>query len=218
MRHLITFLLLLVTLALHAGQTAPGPWIAYNFEAKIAATVTVATDGTVSCQIPLTGKRSTPALAFLTTTSAGPLGNLTNRTLTATVALTATGAPVFPTYTVNSVTRPVAVRLWLSSSPEPYNFIRVTDSNQASWWWSNPIHVPMNDLLLWGSATLSIPVTAGQWSSALGKTTSDPGWGPCVTNVHQIGFSWGSYYFDTGCKVTAGTGTATFHVLDLRAD
>jgi hypothetical protein len=75
------------------------------------------------------------------------------------------------------------------------------------------VDIDLEDLALLGPVTISQDVSdPSKWSSALGKSGSSipSEFHATAANVRQVGFSFGGYFFDTGCKVSGGT--AILHV------
>jgi hypothetical protein len=210
MRLTLSKLLLLSCLTAQAG------WMAYNPEGRTAAVVTASPGDVATVRMPDDSRNRNLGLAFLTNTD-GPIGNQLGKVLSAVISMDGTGSPVWLNYSVNGVTVPVSVRLWFSSQATPYAATKVKESTQATYWWSNPLDIDLTALWLFGPVVLEESLaTPGRWSSAWGKNGADPAYLPAfqsaASNIRQVGFSFGSYFFDTGAKCAAGTGTATFHV------
>lgn len=205
MRNLLSIALSFLTFAANA-QT----WLAYNAEGRPAATPYQSPDDLVTVDLPTTARKSSRALSFLVQQTSV---NLSGGVLGFELELDASTSAWFPTYTYNGVTIPTSVRLWFTSSATPYNFVKVTDANQGTYWWSNPLDIDLEDLALFGPTVLQETLTdPSRWSSALGKNgASIPAeFNTAAANARQVGLSFGGYFFDTGCKVAGGT--ATLHV------
>jgi hypothetical protein len=158
--------------------------------------------------------------ALLTTTSArGLLGNLTGKTLTASVSLSFTGSITYGLEDPNSCGDvPANVQFFISTDPRTYSPDRAS-GNETGYWWSNPANVPM-DVAVSG-AGLRVPLTPGNWSDANGHLSSDPaytaGFKAAVANVQQIGLSFGGgCFFDTGIGITGGSGSFTLTSFSAR--
>lgn len=153
--------------------------------------------------------------ALLTTTSAsGLVGDLTNKTLSATVSLSFTGSIVYGLEDPNSCAgSPASMRLFISSDPHTYSPTKA-GRNETAYWWSNPMNVPMNTQV--SGATINVPLSPDQWSDANGNHGSTAGYtagfNATVSNVQQVGVSFGGgCYFDTGIGVSGGSGSFTLN-------
>jgi hypothetical protein len=199
-----------IVLFLLALPVTAQTWLAYNAEGRTAATPYQVAGDLVTVDLPTTARKSNRALSFLVQQT--PV-NLSGGVLGFELELDASEGAWFPTYTYRGVTIPTSVRLWFTSSATPYNFVKVTDANQGTYWWSNPLDIDLEDLALFGPTVLQETLTdPSRWSSALGKNgASIPAeFNAAAANSRQIGLSFGGYFFDTGCKVAGGT--ATLHV------
>lgn len=202
--------ILSIVLGLLAVAADAQTWLAYNAEGRTAATPYQAAGDLVTVDLPTTSKKSSRALSFLVQQTSV---NLSGGVLGLELELDAGLSAWFPTYAYNGVTVPTSVRLWFTSSSTPYNFAKVNDANQGTYWWSNPLDIDLEDLALLGPVVLQETLAdPSRWSSALGKNgASIPAeFNAAATNARQVGLSFGGYFFDTGCKVAGGT--ATLHV------
>jgi hypothetical protein len=153
--------------------------------------------------------------ALLTTTSAsGLVGDLTGKTLTASVSLAFTGAIVYGLeHSSACPSVPASMHIFISTDPRTYSPGRAS-RNETGYWWSNPLNVPMSTAV--SDAVISVPLTPGNWSDANGHFASDPaytaGFEAAVSNVQQVGVSFGGgCFFDTGIGVAGGSGSFTLN-------
>jgi len=210
-----TFLALLLSasnlLAGHAS-TPVYEWLACNTAGKQVPTTFVPGDlGTLP--IP-TGKARPPYVAFFTTqVETSILGELTGKTITATFHVT--GAPI---WTVGFGPGPAAVRLYFTTVPGFYN-LNDANSHPEDYWWANTATVTM-DTTDNSTVTLTASLTPDQWQDALGcpATTCLSGFNAAVTNVAQIGFSFGGHdSWDTGIHAsTAATFPCRTEAMTMR--
>ncbi len=168
---------------------------------------------------------SHPSLpAFLTTTSVPTLlGNLTGKTVSATISVTVTAAPEF-TYggqgTWNPGTMPANARLFFSTSANTYTLSQA-NNNPTNYWWSNPVSVVIDDQT--GTALLTVSLDPGNWSDGAGQFGSDPnamaGFMAASQSVGQIGLAFGGgSFFDVGVALVPNTGTSDFHLVDYQVN
>lgn len=192
-----------------AARTTSSAWSVYvwdRFFGVLHANAATTTPGAVA-GFPLQSNMT----ALLTTTSApGLVGNLTGKTLTATVSLAFTGSIIYGLEDPNSCSgSPANMRFFVSTDRNTYSPTKA-GRNETGYWWSNPINVPMNTAV--SGAVITVPLTPGDWSDANGHYSSDPaytaGFNSAVSNVQQVGVSFGGgCFFDTGIGVSGGSGS-----------
>jgi hypothetical protein len=143
------------------------------------------------------------------------LGDMTGKTISATVGITVTsGAPVFTYYGEGTDQNPCPgnanVRFFFQTRTSgPFN--------PSDYWWSNPVHADLQDLTL-VDVQIENPFTAGLWTNYYGQT--DPtGFEAAASNVVAIGLSFGGgCFFANGVGIEPGTGSAYFRLMDFSAD
>ena len=126
------------------------------------------------------------------------LGNLTNKTITATFHISGAGA--FTYYgEPDACGTPANVRLFFQ-----------TDNGggfaYTHYWWSNPEAKVLSD----GTFDLKAKVSGSQWSDWNGQSgiTEGAGFADAAANVTMIGFSFGGgCFFENGVGSSNGTGT-----------
>jgi hypothetical protein len=167
---------------------------------------------------------SAPNDALLTTTnpaqSSQLLGDLTGKTLSATVGVTITsGAPVFTYYgEPDPCGSPASVRIFFatnvgSPSASSSNF------KETDYWWSNPSSEQLQALEA-GDMTMSAALTGGNWSDYYGHFGNEPNYSAAfaaaVQSVTQVGVSFGGgCFFENGVGVSGGT--ADFRLMSFGA-
>jgi len=145
--------------------------------------------------------------AFLsTTTDSSVLGNLSGKTISATVTITATPNAVFvfggelPRW--NTGPFPASGRLWFSTTAQTYDVQDGIDNEHKYWWSRHSQFICTNNL---GTVTISDSFDPSHWTSANGRPGNDPlfidKFNAAVSNVRQIGVSFGG-----GCCFDIGVG------------
>lgn len=202
------------------GQKMPAtPWIAYDMNGKYSVdTHDFIAAWKVGVVLPNTAKRNTRSTAFVTTTTDAPTGDLTGKTLSTQLYLSGQ-SPVFYNYTYQGLQAPVAVRLFFTSDPNPYNFGRIDWRSEGNYWFSTA-RVTMLDLLMYGFSGALLQSSLGdgyQWTSAWGRVgQGNTAFYDAAANVQQIGVAFGSYFYDTGVILTSGS--ATFYIATFDAN
>lgn len=167
---------------------------------------------------------SSKAVSFVTTQSdSAILGNLTGKTLSATLSLSVSGAPVFLYNYANqcSGNNFAFVRLYFTTTTGPYN-LNHANSHETKYWWADFAYADLVNFEN-GSVTLSASLAdPSQWGDALGHNGGDPAYTAAfqaaVSQVAQIGVAFGGgCFFDVGDYVKKGPGTAALHLLDYTA-
>lgn len=148
-------------------------------------------EGTVSITF-----QPTKYVALLLTKNGAYTGNLTGKTVSATIAVSGTTYP-FVYQDGGSCGSPATVRF----------YFRAPSFEYTNFWWSNPTAYTLAN----GSATLTVPLTdPSQWSDWNGQSgSSNPtAFAGAVANVNMIGLSFGGgCFFENGATVGGGTGT-----------
>jgi hypothetical protein len=151
---------------------------------------------------------------LLTTTSApGLVGNLTGKSLSATVSLAVSGSVVYGLEGSNGCSGPATMRLFISTDRNTYSPTRA-GRNETGYWWSNPFSVSLDGPV--SGASISVPLIPSDWSDANGHFGSDAGYTAgftaAVSNLQQVGVSFGGgCFFDTGIGVSGGSGSFTLN-------
>lgn len=202
------------------------PWVLYSWanSGNYNPSAAPAGPGNVS-EFPFpAARRNTAFPAFLTTvTEAAVLGNLTGKTLSASINLAKTGNPEFiyggatPWSSWNNCQVPANVRLYFSTNPMTYN-LGDAGQNEDRYWWSQPGFVTVSAAL--DAAVLSDSFDPAHWSNANGRLASDrlAAFQAAVANVQQIGLAFGGgCFFDVGIAILQNTGTAQFQLVNFSA-
>ncbi len=198
------------------GSKAAANW---KVEARNASgralNATVATsypDGGIGFEMPTLENPEEPqgSATFLATDHPGPLlGDLTGKTITATVEIEGED-PVFTYDSFGySCSRPASVRFIVEGNTQgPFN--------PADYWWSNPVGATLESLV-GKSATLSVPLEGSQWSNYYGHFGTGEeaeAFAASVADVTDIGLSFGGgCFFSNGAGLASGS--ATFHLLSF---
>ena len=196
-------------------------WTAANMKGKLPTPVYQNPGDIATLTFPGGGATT---LAFLTTTGAIPLGDLSGRSIRAEFSIRTFGSVEFVYWGwnlsgVNPCPRKANVRLFFTTDSRLYNYNNA-NRNEDGYWWSNPISVDLaameHFVLL---ETLADP---SKWSNALGHWGNDPahinGFYAATKNIRRIGLAFaGGCFFDVGVG-TIGSGSATFHLHSYTAN
>jgi hypothetical protein len=198
--------------AAHGSGSTKGssPWTTYVWDSRFSslhANQATTPSGAVA-GFPL---QSTMTALLTTTTASGLVGNLTGKTVSATMSLTASG-PVtygFEGSSQNNCTQPASAWLFFSTDSRTYS-PNTAGRNETGYWWSHDVSVPMSGSI--SGATISVALVPGNWSDANGHMGSDQaytaGFNSAVAGVKQIGVSFGGgCFFDVGIGMTSGSGS-----------
>jgi hypothetical protein len=224
----IIALLLLSVAALRGGPPAPSsPWLLYSWanNGNYNPSSAFGSGGDLSTFSFPAAKRNVAFPAFLTTTvDSAVLGDLTGKTISATVSLTTTGTPVFiyggntPWSSWNTTCPvPANTRLYISTNPAAYD-LQDASQNENDYWWSSGPNAAATINASTGTVVLTDTFDPTHWSNAQGHSAADPvytaAFQAAVANVRQIGVSFGGgCFFDVGVAVKPNTGTAAFHLI-----
>lgn len=197
-------------------------WKVYKFgnNGLYKGTCAVVSGGDVATfEFPQSSANAYPA--FLTTTTDSELlGDLTGKTLSATFTMEATPGTTFRfggQGTWNNGPAPANTRLYFSTNPAAYN-LNDAQFHEDDYWWSQTAWVEIADDT--GTVTLTATFDPATFSNAQGHQASDrlAAFNAAVASVAQIGVAYGGgFFFDVGCAVFSGTGTASFHLLSYTA-
>lgn len=205
-----------------AASCASG-WKVYKFgnNGLYKGTCAVVSGGDVATfEFPQSSANAYPAF-LTTTTDASLLGDLTGKTLSATLTVEATPGTMFrfggQGTSWNQGSAPANARLYFSTNPSAYNLVDA-QFHQDDYWWSNSAWVVVNDQT--GTVTLTDTFDPAHFSNAQGGQATNrlAAFQAAVANVQQIGVSYGGgSFYDVGLAVFSGTGTASFHLLSYTA-
>lgn len=171
--------------------------------------------------VPKTGNNAAYS-AFLTTATEHT-GDLTGKTISATINLTVISTPDFVWGGLlsgwNTTGLPAHARLFISSNPEPYSNARYHDC-PSCYWWSSPGWVELS--VSTGTATISDILDPAHWSNANGVlgSTVPTEFAAAAANVQQIGLAFGGgSFYDVGIAILNVQGdSATFHLTSFTTD
>jgi hypothetical protein len=162
----------------------------------------------------------TPDTALLATTHSSYnndlLGDLTGKSLSATVGVTVTAGTVFTYFgegtPSNPCGRPANVRFYFQTNTSG-------KFEETDYWWSNPVSVDLQ-ALTFGDVTISTTFSGSQWSDFFGHFGSDPvyaaAFAAAVKDVQMIGLSFGGgCFFENGVGIVPGTGSGSFRLMDF---
>jgi hypothetical protein len=160
----------------------------------------------------------TPDTALLATTHSSYnndlLGDLTGKSLSATVGVTVTSGTVFTYYGEPDVCgRPANVRFYFQTNTSG-------KFEETDYWWSNPVSVDLAALKTGGDVTLTTGFSGVEWSDYFGHFGSDPSYAAAfaaaVKDVQMIGLSFGGgCFFENGVGIVPGTGSGSFRLMDF---
>jgi len=148
------------------------------------------------------------------------LGDMTGKTITATVGVTVTsGGPVFTYYgegtPSNTCPTPANVRLFFQTqTPGPFV--------ETDYWWSNPADADLQLMASGSDMQITNPMQGELWSDYYGHFGTGiyaDAFNAAVKNVRAIGLSFGGgCFFENGVGIRPGTGSAYFRLMDFSAD
>ncbi len=149
--------------------------------------------------------------ALLSTESPAFTGDLTGKTVGATLSLANSGTVTYGLEGTpgNTCIAPPTARLWFSTVASTYDPNATPYTNT---WWSNPVSVALN--VKRNHVTISAPLGTGNWSDSNGQPdTSQPAaFAGAVAGIKQIGLSFGGgCFFDVGIGVSGGSGAVTLN-------
>src|SRR5215208_3993019 len=143
--------------------------------------------------------------------NASLLGDLTGKTVSADVQVTATPGTQFTYYGQGSPSNPCGtpanVRLYFSTQNN--------DLGESQYWWSNPTSYELAAIANGGTVNLSAALDPANWSDRDGHLATydaahTAAFNAAVADVQQIGLSYGSgCFFANGVGATNGTATFT---------
>jgi len=165
----------------------------------------------------------TPDTALLGTshpTYRGDLwGNMTGKTLSATVGVTVTPGTAFEYYgQPDTCGTPASVRFYFQTDTSG-------KFEETDYWWSNPVSVNLQTLAAIQPLddTMSVAFsTPSMWSDYNGHFGSDPAYNAAflkaVKDVQFVGLSFGGgCFFENGVGIQPGTGSGYFRLMDFTA-
>jgi hypothetical protein len=145
------------------------------------------------------------------------LGDMSNKTLSATVGVTVTPGTVFQYYG-NSPGQPANVRFYFQTDTSG-------KFEETDYWWSNPVSINLQTLALIQPAdfTMTVPISSpSMWSDYNGHFGDDPAYTAAflqaVKDVQFVGLSFGGgSFFENGVGIAPGTGSGNFRLMDFTA-
>jgi hypothetical protein len=164
---------------------------------------------------------NTPDTALLATShpsyNGSLLGDLTGKTVSATVGVTVTPGAQFQYYgegQPGDCGTPANVRLYFQ-----------TDTGgkfeETDYWWSNPVSADLATLTPGGDQTISESLAnPHNWTDFYGHHGDDPlysaGFAQAAADVQMIGLSFGGgCFFENGVGIQPGTGSGSFRLMDF---
>jgi len=215
-----TLLFILSAFTLSAAPFPSSTWVLYSFangqQYKPSAAFGSGSDA-ATFAFQSTKK---PYAAFLTTTiDTNVLGDLTGKTITATINLSVTGSPLFlfgGQGDWNNGSAPPHTRLYISTNPAPFN-LNESVQNENGHWWSQVGWTEVTNNM--GTVIITDTFDPTHWSNANGHLASESpaytaAFNKAVANVRGSGVSYGGGSFnDVGIAVIQNTGSATFHLI-----
>jgi hypothetical protein len=163
----------------------------------------------------------TPDTALLGTShpsySGDLIGNMTGKTVMATVGVTVTsGNPQFTYYGQPSCGDvPANVRLYFQTNTSG-------KFEETDYWWSNPMSYSLESLKSGDKTLVALFSDPAEWSDYNGHFGSDPvytaAFNAAVKDVQFVGLSFGGgCFFENGVGIQPGTGSAYFRLMDFTA-
>lgn len=215
------FLTLFLTVSTLLAPPPPsGTWLLYSFanSAKYIPSAAPGASGDIATFSLPEAKPSSKYPAFLTTAvDTNFLGDLTGKTISATLNLTTTSNPIITFKgqgTWNTCPAPAQTCFFISSSPGPYDAL--DSSRQNEFWFAFNDRAEVSATM--GTVTISQTFDPANWSNSFGQSAANPAFTAAfqavVQDVKQSGlwFSGGCFY-DIGIAVTVNSGTAIIHLL-----
>lgn len=145
------------------------------------------------------------------------LGDMSGKTLSATVGVTVTPGTQFTYYgDPDGCGRQANVRFYFQTDTSG-------KFEETDYWWSNPVSVDLQTLASGGDATIGALISdPTKWSDFYGHFGSDPQYTAAFTkatkDVQLIGLSFGGgCFFENGVGIVPGTGSGYFRLMDFTA-
>jgi hypothetical protein len=193
-------------------------WNAYSLW-EVPSGSAESTNGDMATMAVPVPNNSVECVSFLTTTTdPSLLGDLTGKTISATISITSVGTPMFvynfEGYSWNTCPAPASVRIYFTTTTGMYD-LDDANANETQYWWADiacaKLSGRLNTTL---TAELSDPT---QWSDSQGNSAADPQYTEAfleaVKNVGQIGLAFGGgCFYDTGVGQAKGSGRSVFHL------
>ena len=223
----LTLLLCLLGQLAFAGKPSPtplAPWNIYYFGVGYNYTPfsAVGLGGIVSFAFHHydTSQPYYMAGCLSTTTDTAVLGDLRNKAIIVTGAVTTNGTPNFvfggEVTGWNTGPNPPSYRVFISTSSATFTINNSTKTESVTWWVQGSVSLDM----LTGVPSYTLTVPAGSlWSNGLGHLSTDPAYSAAfqyaLSHVKQAGIMFaGGSFFDVGVSIL-GPGEATFTLLDF---
>jgi hypothetical protein len=181
--------------------------------------------------LPIPTSHDNISLVSIFTTKDTPalLGDLTGGTISATIQLVVNQNPMIWFGNDTGGPQQATIRLYFTTTTEPYNFIHGI-ANRNQYWWATfamaNLSTGNNAPACPGTYTLTATLDPSLWSNSEGNQGSDPAYTPefyqAISQVAQIGFSFGGgENYDTGIGVLDASDptpypSATLYVLDYQ--
>jgi len=143
------------------------------------------------------------------------LGDMTGKTLSASVGITVTsGTPVFTYYgEPNGCARPANVRFYFRTDTSG-------KFEETDYWWSNPMSVDLQVLTASDQTLVANFSNPAEWSHYYGGNGSayPAEFAQAIADVQFVGLSFGGgCFFENGVGIRPGTGSASFRLMDFTA-
>ena len=142
------------------------------------------------------------------------IGNMTGKMLSATVGVTVLPGTIFTYYgQPDPCNRPADVRFYFQTDTSG-------KFEQTDYWWSNPVSIRLQDLLLTDLTMSELMADGSKWSHYYGGSGNDPAFNAkfnaAVADVKFVGLSFGGgCFFANGVGVANGGGS--FRLMDFSA-
>ncbi len=211
------------TVNVHILKNGPvsASWSAYSLYDFPAGSTEPASGDVATLAIPIPND-DVEYVSFLTTaTDPILLGDLTGKTITATLSISAAGTPVFifnfEGESWDTCPAPPNVRLYFTTTSGMYD-LDDANANETQYWWADSASTNLCPGL---NATLAASLLdPSQWSDSQGNSASNPQYTAAffgaVRNVRQIGLAFGGgCFYDVGVGVAEDSGTAEFHLINF---
>lgn len=221
---LILFILFIASIAIPA-QPPNSTWVLYKWgnSGQYRPYSTAHTLDTLAIfNFPQTGNNVAYPVFLVTTKATNLLGDLSGKTIRATLTISTTGSPDFvwggllSGWNIGGL--PANARLFISSEVG-YSNSQYKDAPEHFWWSHTWTEISKTT----GTVTLVDALDPNNWSDANGRLGTNPAvagaFDAVVRTTVTIGIACsGGNFFDCGTAILAGTGTANFRLNDFTLD